>query len=161
MKVFINVETEGKNKEELTAEIVMAKSFAIKKITELFPSVKADKDVEFVDTLGEAAGTTYSKHGRLEKYANLLLTLSTCDLLINTPKLCYGGRNGSNAIENAARDFGVPVVVLGLNDYNDPSKGMYVDAFEHYHIHDRRRPGSRNVIAYSKYNREMNYEEEE
>jgi hypothetical protein len=160
MKVFINVETEGKNNEELTAEIVMVKSFVIKKITDLFPSVKADKDIEFVSPLSSSGRENDCKHFHLEDHARLLLTLADCDVLIDPPATGYGRRrNGSAAIANVARDFGIPVVELGLNDYNDPSKGMFVNVADYYSL--PRRKSVRRNVTYSSYNHEMNYEEEE
>lgn len=160
MKVFINVETEGKNNEELTAEIVMVKSFAVKKITELFPSVKADKDIEFVSSMRSSGRENDRKHIHLEDHARLLLELSDCDILIDPPATGYGRRHkGSAAIANAARDFGIPVVELGLNDYRDPSKGMFVNVADYYSL--PRRGSIRQNVTYSNYNRGMNYEEEE
>ena len=160
MKVFINVETEGKNNEELTAELVMVKSFAVKKITDLFPSVKADKDIEFVSPLSISGRENDCKHIHLEDHARLLLALADCDILIDAPVTGYGRRrNSSAAIANVARDFGIPVVELGLNDYNDPSKGMFVNVADYYSL-PRRRSVRRNA-TYSSCNRDMNYEEEE
>lgn len=158
MKVFINVETEGKNNEELTAEIVMVKSFVVKKITDLFPSVKADKDIEFVLSMSDYG--QQRAHSQLANHASLLLALSDCDVLVNAPATGYGRRRtGSRAIADAARDFGIPVVELGLKDYNDPSKGMFIDAADYYSL--PRRKSVRRNATYSSYNRDMNYEEEE
>lgn len=160
MKVFINVETEGKNNEELTAELVMVKSFAVKKITDLFPSVKADKDIEFVSPLSISGRENDCKHFHLEDHARLLLALADCDVLIDPPKTGYGRRrNGSAAITNVARDFGIPVVELGLKDYRDPSKGMFVNVGDYYSL--PRRGSIRQNVTYSNCNRDMNYEEEE
>jgi hypothetical protein len=161
MKVFINVETEGKNNEELTAELVMVKSFAVKKITDLFPSVKADKDIEFVSPLSISGRENDCKHIHLEDHARLLLTLADCDVLIDAPQTGYGRRRiGSCAIANAARDYGIPVVELGLNDYNDPSKGMFVNVADYYSLPKRR--SIRQNVTYSRYNQgQDNYEEEE
>ena len=160
MKVFINVETEGKNNEELTAEIVMVKSFAVKKITDMFPSVKADKDIEFVSPLSISGRENDCKHIHLEDHARLLLALADCDILINAPITCYRRVGiGSDTIARAARDFGIPVVELGLNDYNDPSKGMFVNVADYYGL--PRRKSVRRNVTYSRYNHDMNYEEEE